>query len=274
MVYMTGKHVYTKRGKVYYCINRVEDAPCIVFTHGLTADLSMFEKQAEYFAGKYTVILWDVPLHGRSKEYSDFSYRNTARDLRRILDSEEVERALLVGMSMGGYPSQMFAAAYPERTAGFVGIDTTPFGEKYYSRSDVFWLERVADISSKIPERTLKSSMAKNVSNTEYSRLAMENIYKGETKDEIIRQMDAAYGQFIRENRDLDIRCPGLLLVGDRDRTGKVAEYNKKWEKESGWPLHIVPNAAHFSNGDNPDFVNAEIEAFAETVFTKVKSEE
>lgn len=77
---MKGKELKTGRGIVYYWIDRHENpqAKCIVFTHGLTANHSMFEKQTEYFKQKYTVITWDVPLHGRSRPYSDFTYKNCA----------------------------------------------------------------------------------------------------------------------------------------------------------------------------------------------------
>ena len=53
-----------------------------------------------------------------------------------------------------------------------------------------------------------------------------------------------------------------LLLLGDRDTTGKVKQYNKAWAKATGYPLHIIKHAAHFSNGDNPEQVNLEIEIF------------
>ena len=70
------KQIESKNGVVHYWIDRNanNDAKWIVFTHGLTANHSMFEKQVKYFAIKYSVITWDVPLHGLSRPYHDFSY--------------------------------------------------------------------------------------------------------------------------------------------------------------------------------------------------------
>ena len=70
-------------GEVHYWISRPENTPnrCIVFTHGLTANHTMFEKQIEYFKDRYIVIVWDVHMHGLSMPYTDFYYENTARDL-------------------------------------------------------------------------------------------------------------------------------------------------------------------------------------------------
>ena len=71
---------------------------------------------------------------------------------------------------------------------------------------------------------------------------------------------------FIQENKDLQLICPVLILLGDKDKTGKVKQYCTAWAKNTGYPLHIIDNAAHFSNGDNAEQVNVEIEQFIESV--------
>ena len=85
---MEKKEMKTGRGSVFYWIekNAAPGAKCIVFTHGLTANHSMFEKQVEYFRSACTLITWDVPLHGISRPYRDFSYGHCAQDLNEILE--------------------------------------------------------------------------------------------------------------------------------------------------------------------------------------------
>ena len=261
---MQGRELKTERGAVRYWIGRHEDklAKCIVFTHGLTADHSMFERQTAYFMREYTVITWDVPLHGRSRPYKDFSYRHCAEDLLGILEQEGIPKAILAGMSMGGYPSQAFASRWPERVEGFVALDTTPFGLSYYSRSDIWWLKRVAPIAKLYPDKILRRNMAKSVSRTTYACEKMIEMLTPHTKAQIIEQMDIAYGGFIRENRDVAFPFPVLILVGEYDRTGKVRRYCEAWSAKEGYPLHVIQNAAHFSNADNPEQVNEEIRNF------------
>lgn len=251
-------------GKVHYWISKPKDAPkgAIVFTHGLTANHTMYEKQVEYFKNEYTVITWDVPLHGLSIPYQGFSYENTAKDLNTILEQECMEEVSLVGMSMGGYPSQMFAHLYPEKVQCFIGIDTTPFGKDYYSRSDLWWLSKVAPMAKWFTDKTLRKSMARSVSATEYSYKKMMEMLEPLSKEQIIEEMDIAYSKFAQENRNLQIDCPVLILLGDKDKTGKVKQYCHAWAVTTGYPLHIIENAAHFSNGDNAKQVNVEIEQF------------
>lgn len=84
------KQIAARGGTVHYWVDRREGAECLVFTHGVTADHTMFEKQVERFAGRYTLILWDVPMHGLSRPYAGFSYRETAQILLSILDAEGI----------------------------------------------------------------------------------------------------------------------------------------------------------------------------------------
>lgn len=260
--------IQSERGAVHYWINRNPDknAKCIVFTHGLTANHDMFERQVEYFSGEYTVITWDVPLHGASRPYKDFSYENTALDLKNILDSENIGQVVLVGMSMGGYPSQEFAARYPERVLAFVALDTTPYGLGYYSRLDRWLLQRVGKMAQWYPDKMLRKSMAKSVSKTQYAYELMLKMLQPLSKEEIIEQMDIAYGGFLRENRNVKFGFPVLILLGECDKTGKVRQYCTAWARQEGYPLHIIKGAAHFSNADNPEAVNNEIDGFIKSV--------
>lgn len=63
-------------GKVHYWISRPNNNSkgALVFTHGLTANHTMYERQVEYFKNDYVVITWDVPLHGLSMGYSNVPY--------------------------------------------------------------------------------------------------------------------------------------------------------------------------------------------------------
>ena len=268
------KWIESKNGRVHYWLsNNGCKNNCIVFTHGLTADHTMFEKQVEFFADKYCALCWDIPLHGLSRPYSNFTYENTAVELKTILDIESIDKVVLVGMSMGGYPCQEFASLYPDYVEGFIALDTTPFGIEYYSKSDMWWLKNVAPMAKWFPDSILRKSMARSVSKTDYSYKKMLEMLSPQTKEQIIEQMDIAYGVFAKENKDVNFNFPVLLLLGDNDKTGKVKVYNKMWSKKTGYPLHMIKNAAHFSNGDNPVQVNQEIQTFISRLYPITREE-
>lgn len=62
--------------------------------------------------------------------------------------------------------------------------------------------------------------------------------------------------------KNMRFSCPVLILAGEYDTTGKVKAYCRAWAEKTGYPLHMIADAAHFSNGDNAGQVNAEIEGF------------
>lgn len=252
-----------ENGNIHYWINKnADNKVCLFFSHGVTADHRCFEKQIEYFQNQYTTIRWDIPMHGLSKEYEFKSYKDCANLMNEIIVNENIDKVVLKGFSLGGYPSQMFIKLFPEKVLGFIAMDTTPFGLKYYSKADVFWLEQVEWMAKCFPTNLLKRSMAKSVSYTKESYQFMMKMYQGSSKNEIAKQMGIAYGRFIEENKDINIQCPVLILLGEYDKVGKVKKYCYDWSKTTNFLMKIIEKASHFANFDNSEMVNEKIHSF------------
>lgn len=97
----------------------------LVLSHGFLMDADMFEPQLRALAGRHRIITWDQRGHGRTEsDRRPFSYWDSADDLAGLLDLLGVRRAVLGGMSQGGFVSLRFALRYPERTGGLILIDT------------------------------------------------------------------------------------------------------------------------------------------------------
>lgn len=261
---MEHKSVKSERGTTHYWIQRNadENARCIVFTHGLTVNHMMFEKQVEYFSRNYTVLTWDVPLHGESRPYKDFSYKNAAIELKTILDANNIQQVILVGMSMGGYPSQEFAIHYPDRVIAFIALDTTPLGLNYCSAFDKWCLKHVEPVAKCFTDKMLRNSIARVTSRTQYAHDMVLKMLEPLSKVDIIELMVIGYDRFFDRKESVHFDFPVLILVGEHDSVGKVRQYSEAWSKKEGYPLHIIKGASHFSNGDNYIDVNKEISSF------------
>lgn len=260
---MIQKQFVTENGNIVYWINNCSNQECVlVFLHGLTADHTLFEKQIPYFGERFKVLCWDAPAHGKSRPYVNFSYHSAAKQLKDILEKEQIKKAVFIGQSMGGYVIQTFLKYYPEFAMGFIGIDTTPFGLSYYSNSDKWLLRQIEWMSHCYPHRALVKAIAKSCTCTQYAYENMHTALCQYTKQEVCYLMGIGYSGFLEENCDLDIKCPVLILVGEHDKTGKVKQYCSAWQEKTGYPLHVIKNAAHNSNIDNYEHVNTEIEKF------------
>ena len=261
---MTGKTLSSRYGTVHYWISRREnpDAACIVFLPGLTADHTLFDRQVDCFARDYTVLTWDAPAHGKSRPYARFTYAHAADMLRAILHAEHIDRCIFAGQSMGGYVIQMLLKRYPQIAQAFIGIDTCPFGMGYYSNSDLWWVEQMEPMCRMFPDAVLRESIARSCTRTPYAHHNMHAALSHYGKDELCSLLGTGYRQFARELCDIHISCPVLLLVGEHDITGKVRQYNFAWQAREGYPLHLIPNAAHNSNADNSARCNQLIRNF------------
>ncbi len=255
-----------EKGAIYYWHTDIDcDKRTIFLLHGLTANHTMFDKQIEFFSGEYNVIVWDAPAHGKSRPYSCFSYENAVGVMLQILNTLQIKEVVLIGQSMGGYITQSFILRHPDMVIGFVSIDSTPFGN-YYSKSDIWWLKQIEWMCKPFSEKMLKVSMAKQNAVTKAGRDNMLEMVSDYERAELCHLMGIGYAGFLDDNKELQILCPLLLLVGEKDNTGKVKQYNKEWSKRTGIEITWIPNAAHNSNVDNPDFVNHCIGAFLDNL--------
>jgi len=98
----------------------------LVLTHGIGGSADNWAPVLPDLAGRYRVITWDVRGFGRSdKPPGPYSAELWARDLAGLLDALAVERAYLVGHSMGGVIAQRFALDFPERLAALILASTS-----------------------------------------------------------------------------------------------------------------------------------------------------
>ncbi len=263
---MFQKQIRDDSGNIAYWVSEknAPDKKTIFFLHGLTADHTMFARQIPFFEDDYNIITWDAPAHGLSRPYRDFTYEKAAHGVRAILDAENVPKAILAGQSMGGFISQSFIRRYSERAEAFISIDSTPYGNVYYSRSDRWWLRQVGWMAELYPEKLLKSAMAKQVSRTAEAEANMRSMLAPYGKKELCRLMGIGFGGFLEDNADMAIPCPVLLICGEKDITGKVKTYNREWAKRTGHPIVWIRNAGHNANVDDPAAVNKAIRDFLE----------
>lgn len=101
----------------------------VLMTHGFTATRAMHEVTVPALVPGRTCITWDVRGHGETDTPTDpaqYSIPLTLDDMRAILDAAGIDRAVLLGHSMGGFLSMSFQRRFPERVAGLVLVGTGP----------------------------------------------------------------------------------------------------------------------------------------------------
>lgn len=99
--------------------------PTLVFIHGWSSDGRYWRGQLPHFSQNHRVITLDLAGHGHSGLGRDaYTMPAFGEDVKAVMDDLEVERAILIGHSMGGPVSVEAARLMPERVIGIVGVDT------------------------------------------------------------------------------------------------------------------------------------------------------
>ncbi|MFC0434053.1 alpha/beta fold hydrolase [Kutzneria buriramensis] len=101
------------------------DRPAMVLLHGASANGGTWEEFAGRF-GDWRRIAPDLRGHGRSPRAEAYSFDLFADDLHGLLDAYDVERAVLVGHSMGGVVAYRYAERHPERVTAMVLEEAPP----------------------------------------------------------------------------------------------------------------------------------------------------
>jgi pimeloyl-ACP methyl ester carboxylesterase len=153
------------------------DAPALIMLHGLGSSLHTWEAWAQALEGQYRVIRLDLPGSGLSPPDPTGNYTD-ARSLALIsalMDQRGVERATLVGNSLGGRIAWSFAAQHPQRTDKLILISPDGFASPGFAYgeapkvSPIFGLMRYV-----LPKALLRSNVA--ASYGDLSRLKPETM--------------------------------------------------------------------------------------------------
>ena len=266
---MTEKKHETRCGTIHYWVDKQNTSPItIIFLPGLTADHRLFEKQIEFFRGKYNILAWDAPAHAASWPF-DFSFNlsDKAMWLNEIFVKEQIDYPVIVGQSMGGYVGQMYSQLFPEKLKGFISIDSAPLQRKYVTRLEIWLLKRMEPIYRYYPWKWIVRLGTNGVATSEYGRKLMHDImmvYDG-NQDRYAKISGHGYrmlAEAMEMNLPYEIKCPALLICGEKDRAGSCIRYNKTWHINTRIPIRWIKNAGHNCNTDAPDIVNELIENF------------
>src|SRR5947199_7733643 len=111
--------------KLHYTDSGAPRKPALIFIHGFPFNRTMWKEQAALCERTFRVITYDQRGHGQSElGNTHYMFELFVDDLLGLMDTLKVERAVLCGLSMGGYVALRAAERQPERIRGLVLCDT------------------------------------------------------------------------------------------------------------------------------------------------------
>ncbi|WP_394205382.1 alpha/beta fold hydrolase [Shewanella waksmanii] len=98
----------------------------VMLIHGLFGSADNLKTLGRHLSQHYHVVRIDVPNHGLSPKWSQMSYASLAEAIIELLDHLQIDKAHLVGHSMGGKIAMATALSYPEKVSSVIAADISP----------------------------------------------------------------------------------------------------------------------------------------------------
>ena len=249
-------HLARGDARLYY--ENDGDGPAILMTHGFVASTGMWDEQVTAFRDAYRLVRWDMRGHGRTEcpdDPSAYGQDITVDDMVAILDHLEIDQAIIVGHSLGGFISLRFNVIHPDRVKALVLQGCGPGYRSDASRAK--WNERVDGRAKTILEEGYKALGGAAEVPVSLQRSSQELAYAAKG---ILAQVDAKVIDSLP-----GISVPTLVIIGAGDDYYlQGSDYMAS--RISGADYIVVPDAGHGVNVDQSEIVN---KAFAD-FFAKV----
>jgi pimeloyl-ACP methyl ester carboxylesterase len=246
----------------------------IVLLHAFPLSRKMWQPQIEALnAAGFQVILPDLRGFGENHNFADLNtMEDLAKDVAELLDNLKIERAIIGGLSMGGYVTFNLYRLFPQKFAGLLLFDTNSAADSEEKRESRFDL---IDEIEKSGAQALIDGMLPNLI-CDWTK---------ENNPDLVEKLKAMFAETnpqaaiaalrgMAERQDhtnllKNINVPTLLIFGEHDKITNLEIAEKMKSEISGAALTKIRNAGHYSNLEQPEAFNDALISFVKLVDIK-----
>ena len=262
--------------KLYF--EETGDGYPLIFVHEFGHDIRQWEAQVRYFSRAYRCITYNARGYPPSDVPDDaalYGWELSVEDIAAIMGGPGIERAHLVGLSMGGYAALQFGLRYPENATAIVAASV---GSGSHPLQRDAWQKETSVLSRIFNQHGMRAIAEKMARGPARIQLKYKDRKTWEEFLEQLRQRPTqgmsntmtrcqALRPSLHDLRDqlAHMAAPVLLAVGDEDAA--CLETNlmlKSALRRSG--LWMSPNTGHAINLEEPAAFNAQVESFLSAV--------
>jgi pimeloyl-ACP methyl ester carboxylesterase len=266
-------HITTDDGVQLYYEETGSGAP-IVFVHEFAGDYRSWEPQMRYFARRHRCVAYNArgwPPSDVPQEVSHYSQARACDDIRAVLDGLKIDKAHIVGLSMGGFATLHFGLTYPGRARSLL-VAGAGYGSERGER-EKFQREATV-IAAKLDKEGMASFAAAYAYGptrvqyenkdprgfAEFKAMLAEHSAKGAANTQLGVQRERP-SIFDLEDRLARLEVPMLVLTGDEDWPCLLPNVFIKQTCPTA-ALLVIPNSGHAINIEEPAAFNAALADF------------
>ena len=241
---------------VHHEVSGPAGAPVVVLSNSLGTTLAMWDRQLDALGG-YRVVRYDMRGHGRSPvPGAPSEIADVGGDLVALLDRLEIERASLVGVSLGGMASLWVAAHHPERVDRLVPCFTSA-----QLGPPEMWRDRIATVQAEGTGALADAAVARWFT-AAFTAREPESV--AGMRDVVAATPAAGYASCAHAIETMDLRpslplitAPTLVVAGADDPATPPSHAAVIVAGIDGAELRVLDDAAHLGNIEQPEAYNA-----------------
>ncbi|HXI92408.1 MAG TPA: alpha/beta hydrolase [Blastocatellia bacterium] len=240
----------------------------VIFIHAFPLNQTMWDDQLAVLHNRCRIITLDLRGFGQSDApQGPYLMDQMAADVRVLMSALGIDRAVLVGLSMGGYVSLAFSRNYPDSVHALVLADTRASADTHESR-----IRRLK--SAERAEREGARVIAEDMIPLLLGRTTLESRPSVVARVRAMIESNSPLGiagaqRAMAERRDSTYILPGIdfpvmIVVGSEDTLTPVTEAESLRSGIRGARLRVIEGAGHLSNMERPEEFNSALLEFIE----------
>ncbi len=232
----------------------------IIFLHGFPFDKSMWKSQLDALKSTNRVIAVDIRGFGQSKdEKTQLSIDLFSNDLIAFMDKLKIDKAIICGLSMGGYVALNTIKKFSERFEALILCDTQCIADTPEIKENRYkTIEQIKDSNAnEFNEKFVKSVFHPNSLLTKMEIVQhLRSIVFSNSKEIIIAGLTALAERIETCKIVNNIQIPTLIICGKEDQLTPLEQSKYMHENIKKSVLKIIDNAGHVSNLEQPELFN------------------
>ncbi len=240
--------------RLAYSVEGPDGAPPIVLLHALATSSALWLPQLPAWSCSFRVVRIDLPGHGASPVLEDAcTLADFAREIIAVLDELNIDKAAVVGLSLGGMVAQACALEFPARCSALVLAHT---GARTDPKVRHMWDERITQCETQGLPAQVASILGRwfppDFATASPLTLAWVADQIPRTSPQGYAAAIAAIQQLDHMDRLRDIDVPVLVIAGELDMAVPASVARLMAEQISNAQLVVMPGVAHLGNVQAP----------------------